>query len=80
MSYGEKILGIVTTTAGDVGELKADMVHVKAEIKKLKKKKSWAQKVDWVKAGKGIGYFILSVAVAGGGVAGISSWLGVFKP
>jgi hypothetical protein len=65
--------------AGDIGEMKSDMKHVKSRIDRLEKQKPWYQKIDWAKAGKGVGYFILSVAVAAGGFGGVSAWLGVFK-
>jgi len=79
MSYGEKIFEIVTDISSDVGELKSDMAHVKEKIEKLEKKKNWAKNIDWTKAGKGIGYVILSIAALAGGGAGVTALLQFFQ-
>jgi hypothetical protein len=84
MSLEEKFLEVVVNLSEDIGgiksgqeDLKNDMSEIRSDIADLKNK--WYSNVDWVKAGKGIGYVLLSMIVAGGGVAGLDKWLGIFK-
>jgi hypothetical protein len=65
--------------AGDIGEMKSDMKHVKSRLDRLEKQKPWYTKMDWGKFGKGAAYFLLSLIIAAGGVGGISAWLGFFR-
>jgi hypothetical protein len=79
MSINDIILEKVIDVSQTVGNINARLDNIEVDIAELKKKKPWTKSVDWIRVGKGAGYIILSIAVAGGGVAGVSTWFGFFK-